>query len=242
MATPVKDPLVEMIAVEDMIASGEEVGLTNPDIALPITFRPKVLAMADGKIGLDVPAKFWKIVDVQKGMQVQITKLTSSHMFYMEGEILSIDQGKYPNLVVGYPTHILCAQRRLFYRFQLKKKISLGTICLPDGNVVEKLEAGLENMSPAGIGFHSKLSLGPGTRCEVVDMFDSTIPIKEGMDFFLEIVWCDGNDAQGYRCGGLFKFPTECEPDSFGRVLSQLQINRLAWYYHTMFNGNKSLN
>jgi len=234
-----RDPRVEMVDISKVIQPGDEIGITNPEVSFPVTFHPKVVDNDQERIALDLPEKFWELVNIKKGMRVQITKLGKERMFYVEGEVVQINQGSSPNIIVQHPSEILCAQRRLFYRFDVRKNFTLSEIILPDGSSLESLKATLQDMSPGGIGFKTSVLLPRGSRFEVNDLFDPVIPAMENVDFFVEVVWCRGNRVLGYRCGAVFKFPSEREQDSFGRILSQLQINRLAWYYHNIHNIRK---
>ncbi|MBN1596215.1 PilZ domain-containing protein [candidate division FCPU426 bacterium] len=231
------DPVVGLVKMHEVIKSGDEVGLSNPDISYPLTFHPVVVSIDAQRTGLDLPDKFWELIQLKPGMHLQVTKVEGKCMYYIEGEVEKMDGAHSPQLVLKHQPNMLRAQRRLFYRFNLKKKFTLTAVTFPDGKSLPSLQASLSDMSPGGIGFKTSVPLPSGTRFEVDELFESPVPEMENLYFFVETVWCRGSKWLGYRCGAVFKFPSEYEQDSFSRVLNQLHINRLAWYYHRLVKG-----
>ncbi|MCD4814095.1 PilZ domain-containing protein [bacterium] len=232
MAFKLRDPHVALKPVDQIIQSGDEIGLTNPDTANPVTFHPVVTMSENQTLTLNLPEKFWELIRVEPGLPVQVTKIGADKMYYIEGTIHKIEKGKNSNITLQHNGEILCAQRRLFYRFDLRRPCSFKNITQPDGKIISRLKAVIQDMSPSGIGFSASRRLPQGTQFGVGDLFQAVTSDMENLNYYMQVMWVKGNRLFGYRHGAVFKFASEKDQDAFGRVLSRLQIDRLSWYYH----------
>lgn len=227
-------PKAKEVKIGKAIQVEDEAGLIIPEKNLPMKLYTKVVAVQADEITLCIPESYWGIVDFQEGLKLLIIKMQSDKIFYTEGRIASVDQEKKSIIKVNRLTTAICAERRLFYRFDIRRYFKLKKVVYPDGATCDGIKAVCQDMSPGGVGFKTKVKLEKGTRFTPADLLDPVMPAMESVDFYMEVLWSKGNKLLGYRNGAIFKFSTKQEQDRFAWVLDQLQVNRLSWYYHNL--------
>jgi hypothetical protein len=151
---------------------------------------------------------------------------------YLEGTLHQ--DGK--NWVLSHAGRALRTQRRLFHRFNFRKKFHLENITLPDSGQLPALSAVLQDCSLIGVGFRARQKLPTGTRFASHDLFQSADEIKD-LKFYLQVVWARGNRIFGFHHGAVFKFQSETEQAEFNLIIEKLQVRHFSDCYRCFVSG-----
>lgn len=227
-------PKAKAVSLQQAININDEVALVLPEKNLPMKFYSDVVGVDNHSLSLKLPEACWNIVKIESGLKVLLMKSDMDKIYYTEGNITNVAREQEANVKISHDQNAVWAERRLFYRFDIRRFFNLVDVVFPDASVCPKIKGICLDMSPGGIGFKTRRSIPAGTRFVPTNLFNPLTSSLEDIDFYLETLWSKGNKWTGYHSGAVFKFPGKKEQDQFTWLLDKLQINRLSWYYHNL--------
>jgi c-di-GMP-binding flagellar brake protein YcgR len=221
-----------VLSAVEVFMVGHKIILALQDARYPLRFHPWVRACDHHHLSLDLPDRWWQLATFLPDMRVDLTTVREDTIYGLKGRILEVSQ-RPPSLIVEHGNQLERVQRRTFYRLDHRARVVLKQAVLPEGNVLGPLEGWVTDISAGGLGLRLGQFLPPETVITIEKLLDhQELQAPEGEPHLLKIRWCRVHHPEGFRLGARFEFQDVKACDRMARLVSQLQVLRLARYQH----------